>query len=315
MSGKTVTITGGNGFVGRILQSGLRRHDYRVVVFDQMRGPLIDLLRRRYLGTCTARIPAVSARTLRRVLRSIEQNLIRAGAIRRSSDNILDLRTRLTDRFRGSYAVIHLAGLPHPAVPGASAADYRRINYEASINVFEAAREAGVPRFIFASSAQVYRINRPVRIDQFPILETNYCPTLADGQSMYGFLKREVERYLEDRCAGGGIQAVSLRLEFPGVRSRFPWNLYISTSIENTVAGFTAALEAEPSSGFDVFNLADHLVDERIVMIQEFLKRQWPHVPNHVEGNECLLSTEKARRLLGYNPRPGGTYFSFSVMW
>jgi len=312
---QTVTITGGNGFVGRMLQPGLRHCGYHVVVFDQMRGAVVGLLRRRYFGTRTARIPAVSARVLRRVLRLTEQALVRAGAIRPSPDDILDLRSRLRDRFHGSQAVIHLAGLPHPTVPGASAADYRRVNYEAAINVFEAARDARVPRFIFASSAQVYGINKPVRIDQFPILETNYCPTLTDGQSMYGFLKREVERYLEEQCTGQGIQAVSLRLEFPGVRSRFPWNFYISTSIENTVGGFIAALEAEPSGGFDVFNLADQLVDERIVMVQEFLKRHWPDVPNRAVGNECLLSTEKARRLLGYNPRPGGTYFSLPVMW
>jgi len=39
-------------------------------------------------------------------------------------------------------------------------------------------------------------------------------------------------------------------------------------------------------------------VDSRIVNTQEFLKRNWPDVPNHTSGNECLLSTERARSLL-----------------
>ena len=315
MSNKIVTITGGNGFVGRILQAGLREQGYSVVVFDQMRGRLVDFLRGRRLGTSSGRIPSALAGGLRRALRLAERALIRGGAIGRSSDDILDLRSRLAERFRGSDAVIHLAGLPHPKVRGASEADYRRINFEGSINVFEAAREAGVRRFIFASSGQVYGINKPVRIDQFPILETNYCPAPAEGQNLYGFLKREFERYLEQESRRPGIQAVSLRLEFPGVRSRFPWNFYISTSIENTVAGFIAALEADLSAGFEVFNLADRYVDGRIVNIQEFLKRNWPGVPNYTTGNECLLSTERARSLLGYDPKPGGTYFSLSVMW
>jgi hypothetical protein len=73
-------------------------------------------------------------------------------------------------------------------------------------------------------------------------------------------------------------------------------------------------LEADLSTGFEVFNLADRHVDERIADIQEFLRRNWPDVPNHTSGNECLLSTEKARSLLGYDPKPGGTYFSLSVM-
>jgi nucleoside-diphosphate-sugar epimerase len=313
---KTVTITGGNGFVGQILQSGLRKQGYQVVVFDQIRGPLVGLLHRRYLGTSTKRVSCALAIVLRRVLRLAERTLIQAGAIRYSSDNILDLRSQLADRFRRSYAVIHLAGLPHPKVTGASKSDYRRINYEGSINVFEAARDAGVSKFIFASSGQVYGINKPVQIDQFPILETNYCPTLADGQNTYGFLKREFEYFLEQECSGQrDIQAISLRLEFPGVRSKFPWNFYISTSIENTVSGFIAALEANLRAGFDVFNLADHYVDKKIVNIQEFLKKNWLNVPNYTTGNECLLSTEKARSQLGYNPQPGGTYFSLSVMW
>jgi hypothetical protein len=31
-------------------------------------------------------------------------------------------------------------------------------------------------------------------------------------------------------------------------------------------------------------------------------------VPNHTTGNECLLSTEKAQRMLGYRPIAGGHY-------
>jgi nucleoside-diphosphate-sugar epimerase len=316
VSNQTVTITGGNGFLGRLLQAGLRKQGYQVEVFDQRRGPLVDFLRQRYFGTSPGLVSFVMAVFLRRSLRFTERILTRAGILRASGDDILDRCSRLAERFRGNYAVIHLAALPHPQVPGATESDFRRINYEGSVNVFEAARKAGVPRFIFASSGQVYGINKPVRIDQFPILETNYTPTLADGQNTYGYLKREFERYLEQACARQkSIQAVSLRLEFPGVRSTFPWNLYISTSMENTVAGFVAALEAERNFGFDIFNLADSHVDESIVKIQEFLQQNWPEVPNYTKGNECLLSTEKARSVLGYRPKPGGRYYSISVMW
>jgi len=286
-----------------------------VVVFDRLRSPWIDLLRGRPLGTCTGVFPRALAVLARRAARVTEQALVRTGALRPTADHILDLRSRLVERFRGSDAVIHLAALPHPNVPGATESDFRRINYDGAVNVFEAAREAGVRKFLFASSGQVYGINKPVRIDQFPILETNHCPTLAEGQNMYGFLKGEFERYLEQQCSGSGIQAVSLRLEFPGVRSRFPWNLYISTSIENTVAGFLRALETDLSTGHDVFNLADRYVDKKVVDIQTFLRENWPEVPNRTAGNECLLGTEKARSLLGYDPKPHGTYYSISVMW
>ena len=130
-------------------------------------------------------------------------------------------------------------------MPGAEPDDYRRINYDGAANVFAAAQEAGVRKFIFASSAQVYGINDPVRIDQFPILESNYLPTPEDGQSDYGALKVEFERHLAEAAPRGETQAVALRLECPGVLSDSPVNLYTSTSIENTVAGFARAIEAE----------------------------------------------------------------------
>jgi nucleoside-diphosphate-sugar epimerase len=310
-----VTITGGSGFVGQVLRPGLASEGYRVRVFDRLRGPLVDLLRRRHLGTASS-LPAVrAARTIHRGQRRLEATLVRARVLRPTWDEILDVRGHLAERFAGSDAVVHLAGIAHPHAPGTSADDFRRINLDGAVNVFEAARQAGVPRFIFASSAQVYAINSPVRLDQFPILESNYCPGLEDGQTTYGLMKCEFERYLAENCATGDTQAVALRMEYPGFRSDTPDNLYVSTSIENLVAGFAAALNPPASFGFEAFNLADHEVDPQVVDVQDFLRTRWPHVPNHTTGNQCLMSTEKAQALLGYRPRSGGTYFDAGVVW
>lgn len=314
-AGKRITITGGSGFVGGILRSGLREEGYEIDIFDPMKGFFVDILHSRYLGTSPSRLSRFLATKIRRAQKGTERLLLRSNLLRRAPDDILDTVPHLTRRFRGSSAVIHLAALPHPNVPGMTAADYQRINYEGSVNVFEAAAAAGVKKFIFASSAQVYNINRPDHIEQFPILETNHLPTPEEGQSPYGFLKGKFERYLAGRCRDGDLQAVALRLEFPGVRSVYPWNFYISTSRENTVNAFVRALKTDIPSGFEAFNIADRFVDPGIVDIQDFLKSTWPRVPNHTTGNECLLSTEKARSVLGYDPTTGGTYFSFDVMW
>lgn len=310
-----VTITGGSGVVGQMLRAGLGAHGYRVCVFDQFRGPLVDLLRQRHFGASRSRVGLVAAHYTRRLQRRVEATLVKAGVLRPSLDNILDLQSRLAARFRGSYAVVHLAAIAHPHLPGALDADFQRINYDGSVNVFEAARSAGVEKFIFASSAQVYGINRPACIDQFPILESNYCPTLAEGQSMYGYLKLKFERYLAGASGPGTMQAIALRLEYPGARSETPSNFYISTSVENLVAGFRCALTAPSSFGFEAFNLADREVDERIVDVQGFLQRHWPTVPNYSRGNESLLGIDRVRKLLGYEPARGGTYYHPSVMW
>jgi nucleoside-diphosphate-sugar epimerase len=304
---RTVTITGGSGFVGQLLRQGLRERGYEVRVFDRSRGPLADLLTRRFLGLGGRRWLPV-AHGIRRLQRLARRQLARAGLPRPSGDEILDLRGVLTSRFRGSHGVIHLAGLPHPVWPGAVDDDFRRVNHEGSVNVFEAARDAGVPKFVFASSAQVYRIHRPVRIDQLPILESNHCPSLEEGQSAYGWAKREVERYLEAQAGRGGTQSVALRLEYPGFLSRKAENFFVSTSLENLVAGFACALEAPDRFASATLNLADGEVAEGVADIQAFIRERWPHVPNHSRGNECLLSTARARELLGYRPRPGGRY-------
>lgn len=315
MKKKRITITGGSGFVGQMLRRGLETHDYEIDVFDQYRSELIDIVRRYFLATSDSSVCLKFARRIKKALMQTERMLVGSGIVRPSSDNILDMQSRLVKRFSGSDAVIHLAGLAHEHIEGATPGDFHRINYEGSINVFEAARAAGVPKFIFASSAQVYKINEPIQIAQFPILESNYCPSLEEGQSLYGWLKLRVEQYLTKESGHGSTQSIALRLEMPGTRSPFPYNFYISTSIENLVSGFVCAIESKLTSGFDAFNLADAVVDERIVNIPAFLAAKWSHVPNHTKGNQCLLSTEKARELLNYQPCVGGTYYDASVIW
>jgi nucleoside-diphosphate-sugar epimerase len=312
---RKITITGGSGYVGQLLRRGLAQDGLRIDVFDQFRGALVDLVRRRYLGAGSSPPARAAARLIRTAQVTAESRLRSARVIRPGVDNILADREVLTHRFVGSDVVIHLAGIPHPQWPGAIDADFVRLNYDASVHVFEAARDAHVPVFVFASSAQVYRINDPVRLDQLPIRESNYLPLPAEGQSTYGFLKAAFERYLAGACTTGATQAVALRLECPGFRSTSPSNLYISTSIENLITGFSCALRPPSGLGFGAFNIADPEVERSLVDIQGYVRARWPYVPNTTVGNECLLSTEEARRVLGYSPVPSGRYVDSRLVW
>lgn len=314
MKRRVVTITGGSGFLGQMLRRGLEADGWDVRVFDPFRGRLVNLTRRRFLATTTSPARLRAARAIRRGQVRAEPALLRAGAIRRRADDILGERDRLAAAFAGSHAVVHLAGIPHPHQPGAVDADFVRLNYDGAVNVFEATRDARVPNFLFASSAQVYRINDPVRVDELPIPESSHLPLPAEGQTTYGFLKAAFERYLAGRCTSGSTQALALRLEYPGFRSTSPANLYVSTSVDNTVAGFACALRA-PELGFDVFNVADREIDPGVVDIQAYVRARWPFAVNRTVGNECLMSTEKARRLLGYRPVPDGRYVAESLVW
>jgi nucleoside-diphosphate-sugar epimerase len=311
----TITITGGSGFVGQLVRRGLRERGYRIDVFDRVRGPLVNVLRRTWLGANGSPQDISRARRLRALQARTEVGLSRLRVLRLRDDDIFDLRSHLTERFRGSIAVVHLAALPHPSVPGAAPADYRRINYDGAANVFAAAQDAGVPKFIFASSGQVYGINDPVRIEQFPILESNYLPTREEGQSEYGALKAEFEDHLAEAAPAASTEAVALRLECPGVKSETSANFFVSTSIENTVDGFARAIESELETPFEAINLVDGHVDPAVVDVQAFLREHWGEVPNRTTGNQSLMSIEKARELLGYDPAQGGTYHPMALIW
>jgi nucleoside-diphosphate-sugar epimerase len=309
-----VTIIGGSGYVGQLLRRGLGARGFTVDVFDPVQGPVVTLLRRRWFAGAPA---SPLGRVARAAQRWAEPRLISAGVIRRGSDDMLADRELIARRLAGSRAVIHLAGIPHPHWPGATDETFVRLNYDAAINVFEAARDAGVPTFVFASSAQVYAINDPVRLNQLPIRESNHLPLPAEGQTTYGFLKGAFERYLDGACsAGSGTQAVALRLECPGFRGPGAANLYVSTSVENTIDGFARALRPPDDLRYDVFNLADADVDPAIVDIRAFVRRRWAYVPTDLRGpNPCLLSVEKAQRVLGYRPITNGRYIDAGLVW
>ncbi len=308
-----ITVIGGSGYVGQLLRRGLTARGFTVDVFDPLRGPLVDVLRRRWFAGAPAN---PIGRLARGAQRWSEPKLLSAGIIRRGTDDMLADRELIARRLGGSRAVIHLAGIPHPHWPGATAETFVRLNYDAAVNVFEATRDAGVPTFVFASSAQVYGINNPVRLDHLPILESNYLPLPAEGQTTYGFLKGAFERYLDGACMTGPTQAVALRLECPGFRSPGAANLFVSTSVENTIDGFACAVAPPDDLRYDVFNLADADVDPRVADIRAFVRRRWAYVPSNLRGrNPSLLAVEKAQRVLGYRPVMNGRYIDPDLVW
>jgi nucleoside-diphosphate-sugar epimerase len=105
--------------------------------------------------------------------------------------------------------VIHLAGV----LGGAAEADYgsaRRVNLDATLNLFERLRELGRrPRVVFASSVAVFGPPLPevVRDDSPP------HPTMT-----YGAQKLQMEVALEQFSARGWLDGIALRL--PGIVAR-----------------------------------------------------------------------------------------------
>jgi nucleoside-diphosphate-sugar epimerase len=68
----------------------------------------------------------------------------------------MDVRLLTTDDLKKFDAVIHLAGLSNDPTAEFNPVANRVINYEATVRLGEMARDAGVERFVFASSCSVY---------------------------------------------------------------------------------------------------------------------------------------------------------------
>ena len=71
---------------------------------------------------------------------------------------LTDLRTVTPDDFAGYDAVVHLAELSNDPLGENRPEITFRINHEGSVRIANAARAAGVKRFVYASSCSVYGI-------------------------------------------------------------------------------------------------------------------------------------------------------------
>ncbi|MGE0641094.1 MAG: NAD-dependent epimerase/dehydratase family protein [Thermoanaerobaculia bacterium] len=101
----------------------------------------------------------------------------------------------------GFDAVLHLAGISNDAMGMLNPALTYRINFEGTVELARAAREAGVPRFLFSSSCSVYG-----KTDDRPIPETGRTAPLT----AYADSKIRAEEALRE-LASDSFSPVSLR--------------------------------------------------------------------------------------------------------
>ena len=237
----------------------------------------------------------------------------------------------LTEKMRGADVVYHLAAIPHPFE--GDEAEYRKLNYQGSINVFESAVVAKVKKFIFASSGCAYGFwGGFAKPEKLPLTEDNYIPTIAEGQTLYGYFKHAFEQFLEANSEKNGIRSISLRLEGvnpnvvrppatyimfmpnkkPHQQSCKRWHLLGNCSIENYIQLLTKVIEVDLDSYHEVFSVENGMIHPDFD-VQEIIRQDFPGIPSTVRGNESLISIEKARRLLGYDPQiPEGFFVSSS---
>jgi nucleoside-diphosphate-sugar epimerase len=208
-------------------------------------------------------------------------------------------------------AVAHLAAVPAPGLQP-NAVIFKN-NILSSYNVFEAARRLGIRNVVWASSETVLGLPFDTPPPYVPVDEE--YP--GRPESAYSLSKLLGEEMAKQFCRWDPeLKIVGLRFSNvmePADYARFPsfdadprlrkWNLWAYIDARDAAQAVRRALEA-PLKGAEVFIIAN----ADTVMSRpnaELLAEVFPGVSlrEGVGSHETLLSIEKARRLLGYEPQ------------
>jgi nucleoside-diphosphate-sugar epimerase len=249
-------------------------------------------------------------------LRERGYDVLNVDLVRDGSAHGLCVVTDLTDLgqchdvIAGADAVVHLAAIPAPELRPAG--ETFRVNALSTYNVFAAAVANQVRRVVWASSETVLGLP----FDPHPPLFAPIDETIEPRpESSYALAKLVGEEMARQASRRSEIPFLGLRISnimepedyaaFPGYwddpRIR-KWNLWGYVDVRDVAQAVRRGLETE-LSGADVCIVA--AADTVMTRPSAALMAEvFPAVPLHrpLEGRETLLSIDRARRLIGYEP-------------
>jgi UDP-glucose 4-epimerase len=226
---------------------------------------------------------------------------------------VLDAMLGVEERFSQPEALVHLAAVPAPGI----VPDHHTFinNISCTWNVISAARRAGVTNIVWASSETVLGLPFDTPPPYIPVDE-GYAPR---PESTYSLVKTLEEAMAVQLCRWNPeLKMIGLRFSNvmePADYARFPsfdddpssrkWNLWGYIDARDGAQAVRLALESE-LTGTEVFIIANAdtvMSRPNAALVKEF----YPDV--EVRGDlgehDTLLSIDKARRLLGYEPAYG----------
>jgi nucleoside-diphosphate-sugar epimerase len=228
----------------------------------------------------------------------------------RNYGQVLDVLLGLDDRHEGFDAVVHLGAIPAPGIiPDAATFENNMLS---TYNVFQAARRAGIKKVVYASSETV--LGLPFDVDPPYIPVDEEYP--ARPESTYSLVKHlEEQMAVELTRWDPELSIVGLRFsnvmdvedyeKFPSFDSDATlrkWNLWGYIDGRDGAQAVARALESG-TPGFEAFIIAN--ADTVMSRSSASLAAEvFPGVKvvKELGEHETMLSIDKARRLLGFEP-------------
>jgi len=223
---------------------------------------------------------------------------------------VIDALAGVDDQHEGVDALVHLGAIPAPGIRSDVATFHN--NMTSTFNVFWAAVRLGIQRIVYASSETVLGLPFDVPPPYIPVDE-QYAPR---PESVYSLVKTLEERLAVELVRWNPeLSITALRFSnvmVPDDYAEFPfdadartrkWNLWGYIDARDGAQAVERALQNAPA-GFDQFIIAA----ADTVMTRpnaDLVAEVFPGVETRGDlgENTTLLSIDKARRLLGYDPQ------------
>jgi nucleoside-diphosphate-sugar epimerase len=210
----------------------------------------------------------------------------------------------------GQEAVVHLAAIPAPHIRTEETTF--RTNMLSTYNVFEAARLLRLDRVVWASSETILGLPFDREPPAYAPIDEEHRPRPESSYALSKLLSEELGRQLHRWT---GTPHVALRFSNimePPDYERFPsfwsdaslrrWNLWGYVDARDVAQSCRLALDADVGAEHFIVAAADTVMNRPSA---ELMAEIYPSVPYRPTAGEfdTLLSIQKARRLLGYEPQ------------
>lgn len=294
-----VLVVGGAGYVGSVLTEELLARGYSVRIFDRL-----------FFGD-------IGLRELR------DRVDLVVGDMRAMDPSVLE----------GVQAVVNVGGLSNDPTAEYNPQANVEMNTTASVALAEAARRAGVSRYVYASSASIYDvgvadISRDVILDETAPVEPraayssskfqaerelirmagpDFCPVMLRKGTLYGWSPRMrydlvVNTFVKDALSKG-----SITIHYGGEM----WRPMVD--IRDACRAYIVALEAPADKvRGEVFNVVfqNFRISELALRVREVLRELDIDVDitpdfSYTGVRSYRISGEKAERILGIKPAVG----------